>query len=195
MYKVGITGGIGSGKTTVCKIFELLGIPVYYADDRAKHLMNTDTVVRDQIIEAFGTDSYTDEGLNRTHIAQIVFKDRAQLSRLNSIVHPAVGRDSDEWFAAQESSYAIKEAALLVETKGYLQLDFLISVSAPEELRISRVVSRDSTSDEEVQRRIKSQLPQSEKDAVADFIIYNDGSRPLISQVLEAHRLLLGKVK
>lgn len=191
MLKVGITGGIGSGKTTACKIFEFLGIPVYYADDRAKYIMNHDPEVRTKIIEGFGQEAYKDGFLDRGYIAGIVFQDAEKLALINSIVHPAVALDSQLWFELQSAPYALKEAALLVENGSYTSLDLLISVSAPEDIRADRVMKRDGTSREQVLERMKNQLPQSEKDAVADYIIYNTGERSIIEQILKIHKELI----
>lgn len=192
MKKVGITGGIGSGKSTVCKIFEVLGVPVYYADSRAKSLMNEHVEVRNAIIDLLGEQAYQDGILDRKYIASIVFKDKEKLAALNAIVHPAVHKDAADWFAShQDHPYAMQEAALLVENGSYKKFDFLISVSAPQALRIERVMKRDAVSEEEVMKRIKNQLPQEDKDAVADFIIYNDGSASLIQQILHTHNSII----
>ncbi|MEM6320314.1 MAG: dephospho-CoA kinase [Bacteroidota bacterium] len=189
MKKVGITGGIGSGKTTVCQLFELLGIPIYYADDRAKALIVNNESVKKQIIEAFGEEAYLENGsYNRAYIAGIVFKDKDRLQQLNNIVHPAVFQDGVNWHNSQEGvPYTLKEAALLFEGKGHQYLDKIILVVAPTETRIARVVERDGTTAAEVQARIDKQLPDAEKIKLADFIILNDGSAPLVPQVLKIH--------
>lgn len=194
MIKVGITGGIGSGKTTVCRIFEILDIPVYYADTRAKYLMTNSKEVISDIISLLGDAAYTSDGaLDRKYIASVVFNDSKKLEQLNAIVHPAVGKDAMDWFEQQSSPYALKEAALLVENGSYKTLDHLISVSAPEEIRLQRVIKRDGSNREAVIARMKNQLPQYKKDEVADFIIYNDGEHSLIDQVLDIHTVLLNK--
>ncbi|HMR43909.1 MAG TPA: dephospho-CoA kinase [Saprospiraceae bacterium] len=193
MLKIGITGGIGSGKTTVCKIFESLGIPVYYADDRAKWLMENDPKLVAGLKNMFGENVFDAGGkLNRTLIAQSVFGDEKKLAALNSLVHPAVFEDAAAWFAKQKNQpYALKEAALLVESGSYKELDRLIVATAPEKLRIERVVKRDGVSESAVKARIKNQLPESEKITHADFIINNDGRHSLVKQVWEIHQLLL----
>ncbi|MDX1667272.1 MAG: dephospho-CoA kinase, partial [Saprospiraceae bacterium] len=165
MLKVGITGGIGSGKTTVSRIFESIGIPVYYADDRAKWLMKNDAQIVRKIKKAFGEEAYTSEGeLNRTFLADRVFGDEEQLRRLNRIVHPAVRRDADHWHLNQSGvPYTLKEAALLFESGSYRYLDRIISVTAPRALRIKRVMKRDGVSRGKVLARIEHQIPEAEK--------------------------------
>lgn len=193
MLKVGITGGIGSGKTTVCRIFETLGIPVYYADDRAKALMNGDENIRKQVIALFGTDAYlTDGQLNRKFIAEKVFQNQPLLAQLNTIVHPAVFNDSQQWFMQHEDKpYTLYEAAILFESGSYLFLDKTITVFAPLDVRVARTMKRDNASKEEVMERVSKQLPEEEKIKKADFVIYNDHSTPLIEQVLTIHQRLI----
>lgn len=199
MIKVGITGGIGSGKTTACRLFEVLGIPVYYADPRAKWLMTYDKALKQSIKDLLGAEAYHRNGrLNRAAVAGKIFTDKALLQGLNALVHPAVGIDAQRWYAemaAEGHPYALKEAALLVENGSYKTLDYLISVSAPEKLRIERVMARDGISAEQVEQRMSNQLPQSAKDEVADFIIHNDGKQSLIRQVWSIHRSLIGDIK
>ena len=192
MQHLGITGGIGSGKTTVCKIFETLGIPIYYADDRAKFLMSHDPNLIMGIIELFGQEAYLEpQVLNRAHIAQVAFNDKDKLTQLNALVHPAVARDGLEWQAAQyDVPYTLKEAALLYESGSYRSLDKIIVVTAPLKLRIERVMARDGSKREEVEARIAKQMPESEKVNMADFVIYNDGEQALIPQVMSIHRQL-----
>ncbi|HCB47151.1 MAG TPA: dephospho-CoA kinase, partial [Algoriphagus sp.] len=135
---VGITGGIGSGKSTVAKIFEILGIPVYYADDKAKSLMNHDSELKEQIIQEFGEESYNSEGdLNRKYLASTVFSDPEKVKKINSLVHPAVGRDFETWASIQSTSYVLKEAALIFETGGEKKLDAVINVSSPLKIRVN----------------------------------------------------------
>ena len=193
MLKVGITGGIGSGKTTVCRIFESMGVPVYYADDRAKWLMSNDVNLISCIKSLFGEVAYRNDGtLDREHISGIVFKNKTKLSALNAVVHPAVASDAAAWFDSQSSSaYALEEAALLIESNSYLKLDKLILVTAPLEIRIDRIVNRDSTSREKALERIKNQMPEEEKMTYADFIIKNDGLKMLLPQVRAIHLELL----
>lgn len=192
MIKVGITGGIGSGKTTVCKLFEKMDIPVYYADIEAKRIMNTDRSLKQKIKDLLGKDAYYRNGrLNRKFVASIVFNDKEKLESLNALVHPAVALDGQQWFDAQTTKYALKEAALLVENESYKRLDFLIVVTAPVEMRIKRVVKRDKSDYNQVKRRIANQLPEIQKKKVADFIIDNSGDVSLISQVWKIHRKLM----
>ncbi len=193
MKKIGITGGIGSGKTTVCKIFETLHIPIYYADDRAKWLMVNDLALVKNIKNIFGEDAYLpDNTLNRKYISDIVFQNQAKLTALNELVHPAVFEDGEKWFAAQKNApYTLKEAALLVESNSYKQLDALIVVTAPLETRIERVMLRDKAKKEEVEARIAKQLPEDEKLKYADFVIVNDGKKLLLPQVMAIHSEIL----
>ncbi len=191
MLKVGITGGIGSGKTTVCKIFEMLGIPVYYADDRAKWLMTNAPEVKKAIIQLFGEKAYQDDSLNRPYIAHIVFNDPDKLQELNGIVHPAVRKDGQDWHLSQKNvPYTLKEAALIFESGSFKDLDKVITVFAPKEVRIERIIARDHISREAVEARIDKQMPEEEKIALADFVIYNDGRQSLIKQVYAIHEQL-----
>ncbi len=190
MLKVGITGGIGSGKTTVCKVFELLGVPVFYADDVAKSIMYTDPVLKSGIIDAFGENSYTKIGeLNRSYISSIVFSDMHELEKLNSLVHPAVFRAFDSWVLDQnEASYVIKEAALLYESDAYKMCDQSILVIAPIETRISRVKARDGISAEDIQLRMNRQFSDAQKLKFADHILHNDEKQLLIPQIIQLHK-------
>jgi len=179
---VGVTGGIGSGKSTVCKIFEFLGVPVYYADDRAKAIMVESPEVIVQISNLFGSQAYRSDGtLNRKHIAYVAFNNKEKLDKLNKIVHPAVFEDSQTWLHANiGSAYCIKEAALLVESGSYKYLDKLIVVTAPEGIRLQRVLERDKTTKEAVLSRMASQLPEEIKVKHADYIIENDGKHSIL---------------
>lgn len=193
--KIGITGGIGSGKTTVCKIFETLGIPVYYADDRAKALMVEDKVLVAKIKDLFSEKAYfLDGSLNRKYIADAAFKNPQLLQELNQLVHPAVLRDGEVWHQRQENvPYTIKEAALMYESDSYKQMDKVITVYAPKEIRINRVLLRGQglVSRDDVEARMSKQLSEEIKLQKADFIIYNDGAQALIPQVLKIHKMLL----
>ena len=193
MLKVGITGGIGSGKTTVCKIFETLGIPVYYADLRAKEIMNSDAEVILQVKQLFGEDAYSKSGeLNRKFIAEKAFDNKDLLQKLNAIVHPAVFQDTLVWFQShQDKPYTLYEAAIMFESGSYKFLDKVITVFAPLEDRIERTMKRDKLNKEEVMERINKQMPEEEKMKRADFVIYNDYSQPLIEQVLTIHRHII----
>lgn len=188
MKVVGITGGIGSGKTTVCRIFEQLGVPVYYADDRAKMLMNTSSTIRAGIIAEFGHEAYTDQGLNRAYLAGLVFGTPERLAKLNALVHPAVADDFDEWVEHHvDKPYVMKEAAILFESGAYQGVDITVLVIAPEDVRIERVVARDGVKPEDVRKRMANQWTQERKAKLADHIINNDGFHLLIPQVLELH--------
>ncbi|MFK8102283.1 MAG: dephospho-CoA kinase [Saprospiraceae bacterium] len=197
MLKVGITGGIGSGKTTVCKIFETLGIPVYYADDRAKMLMVEDPVIVKKLKELFGEDAYfPDQTLNRAHLSTLVFQDKTLLQQLNAIIHPAVHQDGLQWQAAQkEVPYTLKEAAILFESGSYKTMDKVITVFANKKLRIARVKKRDQLTTAQVEARISKQMPEREKKKLADFIINNSGHRQLIPQIWKIHRQLVQLTK
>ena len=187
MLKIGITGNIGSGKTTVSKVFEILGVPVFYADDAAKKVMTHDPVLVAQLKEAFGAGSFFSDGaLNRKHIAEIVFKDETQLQLLNSLVHPAVFRAFDQWVANMKNvPYVLKEAALLFESDSYKMCDQTILVTAPLELRIKRVMQRDGLPRTDILNRENKQLTEEKKKTLANFIIKNDDTELVIPQVLE----------
>ncbi len=188
--KAGITGGIGSGKTIVCEVFMMLGVPVYLADERAKYLMNTDSGLKEKIIGIFGADAYLDSGeLNRNLIAERAFYNGGILEELNTIVHPAVEQDFVIWTSQHaDASYILKEAALLVETGSYKNLDFLITVTAPEAVRVGRVLSRDShRKSRDVKAIISRQLADSEKVQKSQFVILNDDKKLIIPQVLKIH--------
>lgn len=191
MLNIGITGGIGTGKTTVCKMFESLGIPVYNADERAKYLMNHEHFLIDQIQKHFGTESYVDGVLDRKLMAEKVFHNKDLLKLLNSIVHPAVFRDTERWTNEQASKkvpYALREAALLIETGSYKSLDKLIVVTAPLEKRLERIIERDNTSEDEVMTRVRNQMEEKDKLKLADYVIVNDKDlASLQQQVLTIH--------
>ncbi|MEM8894052.1 MAG: dephospho-CoA kinase [Bacteroidota bacterium] len=184
---VGITGGIGSGKSVVCRIFECLNVPVYYADDRAKWLMRNNESLIKSIKENFGEQSYQDGLLNTAYLASTVFPDQERLNQLNGLVHPAVAKDNKEWIDYHKGQpLLIKEAALLFETGSYKSLDCIITVAADQDTRISRVLSRDAhRSEEEVLQIIDKQMPQSRKIELADFVIHNNPQDELIQQVFE----------
>jgi dephospho-CoA kinase len=195
MLKIGVTGGIGSGKSTVCKIFEVCGASVYYADDKAKMLMNKDEVLKKMIKEKFGEEAYSIDGkLNRAFLADKVFINAEQLKVLNSIVHPYVFQDTIKWMQAhQNEKYVLYEAAIMFESGSYKMMDKTILVISPTQERISRVVNRDKISKEEVVARINKQMPDEEKLKLANFVIYNDGEHELIPQVLALHKKFISQ--
>lgn len=189
MKVLGITGGIGSGKSTVCKIFETFGIPVYSADDRAKYLMAHDQSLISSIKNTFGDEAYLQGKLNRTFLAQKIFSNAAETSKMNAIVHPAVGEDFKSWMSMQNAAYVIKEAALMIESGSYKSLDFLINVFAPIETRIERIKIRDpQRSESEIKGIIDKQVSEEERSRLSDAIIYNDEKQLLIPQVLAIHQ-------
>ncbi|MBI1227187.1 MAG: dephospho-CoA kinase [Bacteroidetes bacterium] len=191
--QVGITGGIGSGKSTVCRIFEQLGIPVYNADERAKALMVGDANVISKIKKLFGDEAYLPDGsLHRKWIGGIVFQDSEMLKKLNSIVHPAVQKDGEKWHKQQHGSpYTLKESALLFEIGSQIFYDKTIVVYSPKEIRLQRVMARDSLSKEAVEARIKNQMEDEKKMQLADYVIINDGRKMLVPQVLQIHQKLV----
>ena len=195
MLKIGLTGGIGSGKTTVAKVFELLGIPVYYADDAAKRLMNEDEVLQQKIISAFGEAAYADGKLNRQHISSLVFNNKEKLELLNCLVHPATIADAAVWFSKQKSPYVIKEAALLFESGTAAGLDFVIGVSASETIRMKRVMDRDGVTAAEVKKRMQNQMEESIKMRLCDFVIHNNEQKMVTPQVLKLHEQLLNRAQ
>ncbi len=194
MIKVGITGGIGTGKSTVCKLFASLGIPIYDADTEAKRIMNTHSLVHQKLVEHFGSEAFLDGVLNRAFIAKQVFNNEANLLFINQLVHPLVGQDFEQWTKKQAelgAKMVLKEAALLIESNAYQTLDYLILVTSPIDLRIERIKKRDTQRTEnEIRAIIAKQLPDSEKMKFADFVILNDEQNLLIPQVLSIFKEL-----
>jgi dephospho-CoA kinase len=192
MLLIGITGGLGSGKSTVAAIFRQLGVPIYSADDRGKYQLNHDSLLIQAVKDTFGTELYSrNNELNRAALATIVFSDPNKLALLNALVHPAVGRDFKNWLSQQSSDYIIKESAILFETGIYQELDKIILVTAPEELRIQRAMQRDNSSEEAIRKRLLQQWPEERKLPLADFIINNDEQQSLIEQALETHHKIM----
>jgi dephospho-CoA kinase len=203
MLRVGLTGGIGSGKSTVARIFEVLGIPVYYADAAARRLMNEDEELKKNIIEQFGEESYINDQLNGPYIASLVFNDKEKLELLNSLTHPATIRDANKWMqqlaesrsqspaGGQTSSYTIKEAALIFESGSAEHLDYVIGVYTPIPLRIKRIMDRDHITSEEVLQRMSRQIDEEIKMRLCDAVITNDEQQLVTTQVLELHNKLL----
>lgn len=188
MLRIGLTGGIGSGKSTVARIFNVLGIPVYDADSAAKRLMAEDEILKSNIISAFGKDSYMDGKLNRKFLSEAVFKDEKKIALLNSFVHPATIQDADEWMKKQNTPYVIKEAALIFESGSNKYLDLVIGVKSPLSLRIARTMNRNHITAAQVEARMKFQMNEEEKMSLCNFIIVNDEKEMLIPQVLSLHR-------
>lgn len=192
MIKVGITGGIGSGKSVVCKIFNQLGIPIYEADKRAKAII-IQTSVKKEVIKHFGKEAYHEEKLNRDYIAEVIFEDFNKRELLNSIIHPAVAKDFKDWCTQnQQAPYLIKEAALFFETGSYLEMDKMILVTADHQLKIDRIKKRDPfRSEEEILKIMASQLPDEEKIRQADYVISNNEHELLLPQVNKIHHEIL----
>ena len=176
MKIIGLTGGIGSGKSTVGKLLSSKGIPVYYSDIRAREIMNESPQIISQLKEWYGEDMYQDGKLDRQKLASIVFTDVDKLQKLNALVHPEVFRDFDEWKSKQTADFIVKEAAILFESGSYKECDAVVTVSAPEEVRITRTMERDQMSREKVMDRMSKQWHDHEREAKADYVIRNDGS-------------------
>lgn len=184
--KIGITGGIGSGKTIVCEVFRIFGVPVFQADFVAGKLINTDTVIKNELIHLYGNEIYnTDRKINREMLAGIIFNNNVELEKVNAIVHPAVRNEYMVWLKNQKTDYIIHEAAILFESGFYKMMDYTILVTAPEELRIERVIKRNGISRENVVSRIARQWPDSEKRKFATFELINDNKSLLIPQIIE----------
>lgn len=184
MKRIGITGGIGSGKSVVTQLLSLYGIPVYIADDESKKLTRESPVIREALIALFGYSIYTDQGLNKPMLASLIFKDDLLLKKVNSIIHPVVADDFKQWCdSRQNNTFCAIESAILYESGFDKLTDVSLMVYAPLEIRIERVLSRDRASKDAVENRIKSQMPDEEKSKLADFTIFNDGVQPLIPQV------------
>lgn len=195
MLKIGITGNIGSGKTTVSQLFEILGIPVFYSDTEAKKVMVTDVQLINAIKKHFGEEAYFPDGsLNRKLIASMVFNNDAELQKLNSLVHPAVFRAFDQWVSQYpDAPYVLKEAAVLFESGSYKDCDYTIIVTAPMDMRIARVMKRDGITEAEAQSREAKQMPQEQKQQLASYIIANGNTKLVIPQVLAIHQELIAK--
>ena len=190
MMTVGVTGGIGSGKSTVCRVFAMLGVPVYEADARGKALMNSDPAVMMQVRALFGEQAYRNGLLDRNYIAGRVFGDPDALAALNAIVHPAVGVDFRQWAQERQAPYVIEESAILFEHGLDSSLDKMVTVSAPEALRVRRTCLRDGVTEAQVRQRIAHQMSDEERNARADFILRADERQLLIPQILALHRTL-----
>lgn len=194
MLKVGITGGIGSGKSYVCDIFKRFGIPVFHADSVSQKIVEADSVVKKQIIDLFGPEIYLEGKLNRKAVSETVFKEKYLLEKLNRIIHPAVFNQFEIWTEKYNNlPYIIKEAAIIFESGGEKFLDFVITISAPEELRIARVVMRDKAERKNVLARIKNQWNDEQRIKKSDFVIINDEKTLLLPQIINIHKDLIEK--
>ena len=191
MLRIGLTGGIGSGKTIVAKIFELFDIPVYYADEASKRLYHTDKELMMNIKKHFGEDVYTNDQLNRSKLAELVFNSPEKLDLLNNLVHPPTIRDAEQWMTRQTTPYIIKEAALIFESGSAAGLDYVIGVKAPQSLRIKRVMDRDGFSREDILSRMDKQINEEMKMRLCDFVINNDEQELIIPQVIGLHASFL----
>lgn len=189
--KIGITGGIGSGKSVVSTILRTMGYPVYDSDERAKFLMNHHPEIRKQLITHFGESVYTNDQLNKTYLAACIFTNPEKREMVNSIVHPVVRTDFAAWSESQKAPIVFQESAILFETGGYRMLDATLLVTAPEEIRIKRVMERDQTTRSQVQERIAAQLPANEVAELATFVIQNDEKQLLIPQIESFIRQIL----
>lgn len=195
MMLVGLTGGIGSGKSTVASFFRELGIPVYTADDEAKKLMTTSKRIKAKLIKEFGEQTFVDGQLNRGYIASIVFNDTAKLATLNNIVHPEVAKHFKKWTVKQNTQYVIQENAILFESNAASRFDTIITVTAPIDLRFERVLKRDDTTIKQIQSRMNNQLSDDERLQRSDFVIENIDLDTTKQQVLDIHNQLLERVK
>lgn len=189
MKKIGITGGIGSGKTYVSEVFSSLGIPVFNADVESKRLMSSSDNLISLVKDLFGDDIYTNGFLDKQKLASIVFSDKEKLENLNNIIHPVVKQEFIDWCKQQNSSYVIKETAILFESRSDKGLDAVICVSAPLNIRIDRAVKRDGSSEKEIKNRIENQISQEEKENLSDYIIVNDEKDLLLPQIIKIHQL------
>ncbi len=193
MKVVGLTGGIGSGKSTVAKMFERLDIPIYYSDDEAKTLMNSSKKIRERLITLFGQDTYENGALNRSYVAGLVFHNKDKLNELNAIVHPEVKRNFLEWVERQNTVYVIQENPLIFENKSQNDFDYVITVTAPVQIRVQRVMERDGSTENQVFSRVKNQLEDEIKIKQSDFVITNDDLKHTRIQVRHIHKQLLAQ--
>lgn len=191
MLHIGLTGGIGSGKTTIANIFSTLGIAVYDADSAAKYLMSTNPEIKQQLTRLFGTDVYKEGQLNRAYLSSKVFNNAPLLAELNAITHPVTIQDSIGWFSRQQGPYAIKEAALIFESGSEKYLDYIIGVWAEKEVRIKRVLERGGLDRTAIVARMERQMEESEKMRRCNFVIDNNGNKSVIAQVFEIHQTLI----
>ncbi|MFV0564522.1 MAG: dephospho-CoA kinase [Flavobacteriaceae bacterium] len=193
MKIIGLTGGIGSGKTTVATMFSNLGIPVYIADDEAKKLMVTSKIIKRKLIALFGKRAYTEDQLNRPFIANIIFNDKTYLEKMNAIVHPKVANHFKKWVSKQKTPYVIKEAAILFENGNYKQCDAVITVVAPKKMRIERVLKRDTTTKDKINAIMQNQWTDEHKIKLSDYVIKNTLLANTQAQVCHIHNTIIGK--
>lgn len=191
MRIVGLTGGIGSGKTTVAKEFQSFGVPIYIADDEAKKLINSSEEIKQQLIALFGPEAYDSGTLNRSFIADTIFKNKRYLKKMNAIVHPKVGVHFKEWVAKQNAIYVIKEAAIIFENNTYNQFDYIITVIAPKDLRMARLLKREPTTVEKIEAVMNNQWSDEEKVTRSHFVIENTSLADMKSQVVKIHHKIL----
>lgn len=191
MIKVGLTGGIGSGKSMVARVLKVLGVPVFVADDAGRAILADDLEVRKAVTERFGPAIYPNGVVDRKALAATVFNDAAGLEDLNGIVHPAVRAAFRKWTLEQNAPYVVMEAAILAESEGYKAFDHIIVVTAPEDLRIQRVMARDRVDATAVQARVRNQIGEEERLRIADHVVYNDDTQLVIAQVLSIHQELI----
>jgi dephospho-CoA kinase len=190
MKRIGLTGNIGSGKTTVASCFEILGIAVFNADKQAKLLMNKDVNLKKSLIAEFGKEVYLDNELNRKYLSKLAFNDDLVLKRLNALVHPVVQEAFEKWSIQQSGAYVIKEAAILFESNTYQSLDAIICISCPEEIRFKRILKRDDLSEKDVRQRMSHQWAEEKKISLSDYVISNDNSSFVMPQILSVHSAL-----
>ncbi len=188
---LGLTGGIGSGKSTVAKIFEFLGVPVYEADVFSKTIIDTDKQLQAELVNLLGTEIIAEGKIVRPKMAELIFGDKNLLQKANNLIHPAVARHFQSWYASQSFPYVIKEAAILFESGSYKSCDKILVVAAPKEMRINRVMARSNMTREEVEARMNNQWPQEEKLEKADYIVTNDLTESVIKQVIHIHENII----
>ena len=194
MIIVGLTGGIGSGKTTVGKMFNKLGIPVYIADKEAKKLMRNSKIIQRKLKALFGAEAYINSELNKPFIAERIFNDKSLLEKMNAIVHPKVAKHFEKWIAKQNAPYVIKEVAILFETGGYKQCDFVITVTAPKAVKMDRLMQRDNTTEEKIEAIMNNQWDDDKRLKLTDFTIINSNLEDTRSQVFDVHQQILQKI-
>ena len=190
MKRIGLTGNIGSGKTTVASCFEILGIAVFNADKQAKLLMNKDVNLKQSLIAEFGKEVFLNNELNRKYLSKLAFNDDLVLKRLNALVHPVVQEAFEKWSIQQSGAYVIKEAAILFESNTYQSLDAIICISCPEEIRFKRILKRDDLSEKDVRQRMSHQWAEEKKISLSDYVITNDNSSLVMPQILSVHSAL-----